>query len=400
MKLPYPIYDKKGKAAYDKTKKVLKVTLPVVHDYTEVRTSTVTTQVEEKKVEEISSTDVPETDEKSPAKQQAPSKVTESRHDRWVAKTAKEEAEEKEKEESRKFYEEVKKKAEQARLEALTKPVVPASPIKREETPSKTSTDVDFNAAEQFIASSKFAGRKLGYVFKKGDEGLGYYLDRFSITSKSTISTPTEPVTKAEEKKATSTPVKEVVKVKKVYEIPPIEIKQTKAAISILFQVPAIIKGSVKVSSPNSHQVRVTFAAFTDQPTQKEYGIVFLLSETESGDGIDSSSITYDVAGKNMVVVLLKKTESIYGIAASQEIIKSYGGDSTSLPSWIKSEEVIEDVEVAQKEEGEQNLKPAINETSSQVKTSSSSSNKKASEAFKNTVNALQFSTDFISELD
>lgn len=30
---------------------------------------------------------------------------------------------------------------------------------------------------EQFIPSTEFIGKKDGYVFKKGDEGIGYYID-------------------------------------------------------------------------------------------------------------------------------------------------------------------------------------------------------------------------------
>ena len=32
---------------------------------------------------------------------------------------------------------------------------------------------------EKFEASDSFKGRKHGYVFKKGEQGLGYYLDKF-----------------------------------------------------------------------------------------------------------------------------------------------------------------------------------------------------------------------------
>jgi hypothetical protein len=31
---------------------------------------------------------------------------------------------------------------------------------------------------DDFIKSDGFAGKKKGYVFKKGDKGLGYYLDK------------------------------------------------------------------------------------------------------------------------------------------------------------------------------------------------------------------------------
>jgi len=38
--------------------------------------------------------------------------------------------------------------------------------------------DDEPDSNEQFIPTSQFGGRKDGYVFKSGDEGLGYYLDQ------------------------------------------------------------------------------------------------------------------------------------------------------------------------------------------------------------------------------
>ena len=35
-----------------------------------------------------------------------------------------------------------------------------------------------YSSGSEFEASDSFKGRKHGYVFKKGDKGLGYYLDK------------------------------------------------------------------------------------------------------------------------------------------------------------------------------------------------------------------------------
>eukprot|EP01041_Mallomonas_annulata_P009997 gene9997-20795_t len=41
------------------------------------------------------------------------------------------------------------------------------------------------NSVQSFIESSKFSGQKSGYVFKKGDKGLGYYSDsHYTIDTK------------------------------------------------------------------------------------------------------------------------------------------------------------------------------------------------------------------------
>ena len=48
------------------------------------------------------------------------------------------------------------------------KPYENESPSNENESPSN----------EQFIPTSQFGGRKDGYVFKSGDEGIGYYLDQ------------------------------------------------------------------------------------------------------------------------------------------------------------------------------------------------------------------------------
>lgn len=40
-------------------------------------------------------------------------------------------------------------------------------------------TKRNLNGKESFIASDKYVGFKVGYVFQMGKNGLGYYLDRY-----------------------------------------------------------------------------------------------------------------------------------------------------------------------------------------------------------------------------
>ena len=44
--------------------------------------------------------------------------------------------------------------------------------------PSASSSNL-----EPFIASKTFSGAKLGYVFKLGEKGIGYYIDKYAKTA-------------------------------------------------------------------------------------------------------------------------------------------------------------------------------------------------------------------------
>lgn len=56
-------------------------------------------------------------------------------------------------------------------------------------------TEDDTNAGEAFIPANEFQGTKLGYVFKSGSSGIGYYRD--SPQSETTLLPPTPPVESA-----------------------------------------------------------------------------------------------------------------------------------------------------------------------------------------------------------
>jgi len=40
-----------------------------------------------------------------------------------------------------------------------------------------TSATSEVNSSDSFISSKQFTGRKVGFVFKNGDLGIGYYYD-------------------------------------------------------------------------------------------------------------------------------------------------------------------------------------------------------------------------------
>lgn len=45
-----------------------------------------------------------------------------------------------------------------------------------------TEDPIEDTIIENFIPSNSFQGSKSGYVFKTGDEGLGYYIDTYGST--------------------------------------------------------------------------------------------------------------------------------------------------------------------------------------------------------------------------
>ena len=57
-------------------------------------------------------------------------------------------------------------------IEDINNDIISKNDMKNE----KKNLSVTIN--DEFIKSDGFAGKKKGYVFKKGDKGLGYYLDK------------------------------------------------------------------------------------------------------------------------------------------------------------------------------------------------------------------------------
>lgn len=61
-----------------------------------------------------------------------------------------------------------------------TKPNNNVQPIYMKDLPNNTFEDsIEDSIIENFIPSNSFQGSKQGYVFKTGDDGLGYYVDTY-----------------------------------------------------------------------------------------------------------------------------------------------------------------------------------------------------------------------------
>jgi hypothetical protein len=463
MKLPYKVNDKKGKAAYDKSKKALKVTLPVIADFITVSSaSTFVPPAPEpaKLVEEVKNNNSKEkeeeNEEKSPEKPTAIPQTRaakkaaekEASHNRWVDSSSSETVNDPAKEESKKLYEDIKRQAEIAQANALKEkkekensrslpPVRSAATVTVSSTSSSSTTAVAPPAAptleelmkeednhhhdhqkgepQEYIPSVKFIGARKGYFFATGVRGLGYYLDKPKQPQqpqekqKEEEKKPANEKEKKSEKTVEKTPSVATTTLMRNYQLPPLEVKQTKAAISVLFQAPQILKDSVHVDCISDYLIDVSFQAPSSSSTAEvvSYGVRLHLDEKSCLDGVDKEKMEFDVASKNMALVLMKKSHQIFGSNSVPDIIKlpAEKGEENKK-TWISFQELQSTADLnntTTSNEQELQKDKATTKTATGAKASKENNNKSksaASEAIQSTVNALRFNTDFINELD
>jgi HSP20 family molecular chaperone IbpA len=141
---------------------------------------------------------------------------------------------------------------------------------------------------ERFVQSSVFAGAKPGYVFKKGDLGVGYYADPKTPSSQPAGKEKTvEPL-------LAGSPAKEVE--------PPYEYKQNEKTVSILINVPDVAEDSVQL------KVSGVFLDFSFKTSGS--GTVFRLKLDSLFAPVVAEKCWHNVADTNVVLVLQKKKES------------------------------------------------------------------------------------------
>mmetsp|Transcript_23927 Transcript_23927/g.35125 ORF Transcript_23927/g.35125 Transcript_23927/m.35125 type:complete len:563 (+) Transcript_23927:79-1767(+) len=148
---------KKGKKTKrSEVEEEIEVSTPAVPETAEKKKSKKSKRTEgEVENNEVSTPAIPETSEKKKLKKKKLDEVTEvgiSNHDAKVTK-------------------EVKKEVKVSVKDDVTSTVQQSAP-------------------QKFIASSKFAGAKSGYVFKKGPKGIGYYIDKYAKSTAVTATTP------------------------------------------------------------------------------------------------------------------------------------------------------------------------------------------------------------------
>ena len=434
MTLPYPVYDKKGKAAYDKSKKALKVTLPV-QPGTAIPTSSSPTKSESSNVvTEISSSSTNSSPASSPEKAKIASK-NKVEHDRWVDKKVTEVSSssanpvEEELTESKKLYLEVQKQAElaktklaeqQAQLQSIDKKAEVEKKKEASKSKNTTSTkatenkqaveEVDPNAPS-FIESASFKGRKNGYVFKRGDEGLGYYLDKATQnktvedkkadddkTSSSTMSTTAEAsqapnnlghktkVTSSRGSTINTSTTSSVTTTEEkaiTFESFSYQAQQNKDTITLLIQVPHIVSSSVKVHVPDSYSIEVCFEV-GDGSTHNHFGMSFSLDRKLCVQGVDAKQMKYDVASKNMVIVLGKtQRDTVWHVEDAE--------------SWLQSKVMPSKVQITSNSAVEVTSKSTISTGNNNTATTTSAS---TATKVKSIMSTMKFSTDFIAELD
>ena len=329
VKLPYPVIDNKGTAKYDKATKSLTVTLPVrppapvsiALDAADKGSSTAGSAVKE--LDEVVGAT-----ETSP-KKSTPAKKASAGHSRWVEGAAAEAITPSASDgvpastpaagSGLSLHEEIKRQAEiavrEAKLVAATasrKPTdtpVTAAPVTASKLPETiTSASVEQSGAA-FIPAAKFEGRRAGYFFKRGEQGVGYYRDaKLSSPSQQPVQSAT-PASVPAVSKATAT--SEVLAA--TYDIFPFACRQTKQALAVIVQVPHIDPTSVRVTFLEC-AIHVAFRAFADATAASEnklravqYGAVLRLPTDLCPGGLDVAQCRHDTASQNMALVLTKR---------------------------------------------------------------------------------------------
>lgn len=279
--LPFPVFEKKGTAKFDKAAKTLTVTMPVqppkpsdTEPAPAPSAVTVTANQDndndvDENVDEVSPVSA---DMKMEVKKEETIKCSNSR---WVR-----DDEGAGKEESRKRNEELKKEIKTKSLpvpppaallpststSTLT-PVPPSTSVSVPNPPSSStgssSSSISSSGAgavkgSGFEPCNSFAGRREDYMFRRGDLGQGYYADVSNSPLPSTSSPPLS-LHSSQQSSNPSTSAQSST-LKYTCKSCPMDHRQTKQAIAVLIQVPGILLDSATVSF-NEYTVDVEFRA-------------------------------------------------------------------------------------------------------------------------------------------
>jgi HSP20 family molecular chaperone IbpA len=360
--LPYPVNDKKGKAKFDKTAKVLTVTMPVVPPETsEARAGHLEEASMDANTESSGVVEVPETkagaatdtaqlseQKKSiPAVRQPANKTVALKHavtDAAMGGTGNPylASDNEEALEARKKSEALKKEVAAAAAAAQNKAaedvkngVLPTKPKSKPKAATATAprkvaalvapATIVIEPGAAFAPSSGWAGCVPGYAFKLGAQGQGYYLDKPVDNAAAAAAVAAEAAPTTSSAAETSTPpaavaaaAEDAAAVVGDQDVP-FEFRQTKVALAVLLQVTDIVAASAIVHfSTDGFDVSFKTATTT-------YASGF----TVSGGALDSSKCRFDVAGQNMVVVLTKARadEGMWSSSASSAAAAT-GGSS------------------------------------------------------------------------
>lgn len=464
MALPYPVLKDKRKAAFDKTKKALVVTLAVeqvsiqqqqggrngsslveeVVSESSATSSAITTPAAESgSVDDESTTSTTSTVQKSKIATRSSKKTATDvqQHNRWVDKSATSPASSASRsdtsdttpaavDESKKLLQEVLAGAERAKQEALLSAANPTTTNKKTSKkdsshttntpPPQTVTaalDAEEAAADRrcegrtYIPSVKFTGRRVGYVFHLGDQGLGYYLDpqQQPQSAATNVSGPIDVTAKTG-----SAIIRQRI---------PCQVQQNPTSVAFLLQVPHVLVDSVQVQVRSNNEVAVIFDALSEapptsstptSPSKHHYGALFVLdtercpggfeiTSSNSASNTGTSSVTYDVAAQNMVL-LVKKAQ--VGSVFVESTSSAATVDISALPSWlqVQSLHAIESVSEAQSRTltsaTPSDIPSKSASTIPSVSTSPTVTSGLVSTTTKALLSSLQFSSALLTELD
>ena len=413
--MPFPVFEKKGTAKYDKVAKTLTVTMPVqpgVTPDTETIPSTVTVTDNKDEVNDNckdSSTDeLPKNaGEKKVVKKE---EIMKGSNSRWVG-----DKEGLEVEEMRIKNEELKNeikikslpvppfqvtlskaKAEanelHSSLPAPSSPVSISEPVSFPVTASNPSSSGTVSSAiasnngggdgvdGTFKPCKSFEGQREGFLFKRGELGQGYYLDN-SESPLLLLSTPLPSSAHSTLPQSSSPPPSPSLSLSPSLQSNPLnytskpcplEFRQTKQAIAVLIQISGILLDSATVTF-NEYTVDIEFRAlgsdsriFDDEGTHVNPIIASstsvarltgnntainansILNKTENLDisikslsqekialtdlyGVRLTSLVrlnknlckYDIASRNMVLVLTKDEEGFYEESEGSKVLSS-----------------------------------------------------------------------------
>lgn len=307
INLPYPVHDKKSSAKYNCKLKTLTVTIPVqaaTIQYYESSIPTAVSEVAEEVKDDLSSSKVSKRPEVAV-------------HSKWVSS----EVSEKEKESNKQMTEEIQRMAESARIvEEINRNVASYKPS----TPLKEIEPEASYIGMPFLPSAKYSGSRKGYVFKTGDEGLGYYLDQPNKSTKNVSHAPNQPVASA---LPSSSIQQEATPLTFLFET-----RETVETIALLVQVPNIVKQSAKVSF-NTTSFSIKFQA--PDETKNENILTYGMYFDQLRGVINASQSSFDIASENMVVIIYKEVQGIW--TGSDDIPLFRGVNSAMEPVQIQT---------------------------------------------------------------
>jgi len=318
LPLPYPVFDKKGTAKYDKASKSLTVTLPVQpHQQVVINTPTIAATTNDKTEEEATNA--------FPA---ATTKTTQKgssigSHERWVSANVADEAKQKNEE----LKSDIKKRAEEAAkvyaAEAEATKNLPPTPVVNTPkdnippaAPATTRTHPLLESSDEFIPSNAYVGSKSGYVFKTGSKGLGYYVDGKDVVGSTTIVAASSSV-------ASNSTSKTV----------PYAARQNVSTLAIIIDIKNIDKNTAEVVYNESK---------LDVRVKDTTGNVYEIGFDIVGGTIDTKQSSHDIAPENMAIILVKSKEEYWAEPVNNSncstilVKRDYSMTSTSINQTIE----------------------------------------------------------------